>query len=416
MKCFATCTVFALALLATCCAHSAAAAPFQHPGILNNQDELNFIRDRVQARAEPWAGAFNRMMKSRYASLSYTPKPRAVVEAGPYSTPDIGAGDEKSDAIAAYTHALAWQLTGKKEHAEKAIEILNAWSGVIEQHKGHNAPLQSSWVGSVFPRAAEIVRYTDAGWKPAEVERFSQMLRKAYLPYIEEGRPSFNGNWELSMIEAMTACGVFLDDEALFQKGLSMWRRRVPAYFYLIDDGELPVPPPLGDKNTKEALVKYWYDQTTFVDGVAQETCRDFGHTLYGLAAIANTAETARQQGIDLFGEEAKRITTAMEFHAAFINGKPVPPWLGNGRLKTNAGSTWEIAYNHYHNRLGMDLPETAKVIATRIRPSGADHHEVWETLTHAELGSKGLPQLKAKELSTESEIRSKSAARNPDK
>ena len=274
---------------------------------------------------------------------------------------------------------------------------MNAWSAVLQEHKGHNAPLQSSWVGSVFPRAAEIIRYTYPDWKPAEIERFSQMLRTAYLPYIEEGRPDFNGNWELSMIEAMTAIGVFLDDEALFQKGISMWRKRVPAYFYLTQDGELPVPPPLGNKDTKEALIKYWHGQTTFVDGLAQETCRDFGHTFYGLAAMVNAAETARQQGIDLYGEEAQRITTAMEFHAAFVLGKPVPPWLGGGRLKISAGSTWEIAYNHYHNRLGMELPQTEKVILTRARPTGAGHHINWETLTHAELGSKGLPAIKPK-------------------
>ena len=211
------------------------------------------------------------MSNSRYASLTYAARPRTVVEAGPYSRPDIGAGDEKSDAIAAYTQALLWQLTGQKAHAEKAIEIMNAWSATLQEHQGHNAPLQSSWVGSVFPRAAEIIRYTYRDWKPAEIERFGQMLRKAYLPYIEEGRPGFNGNWELSMIEAMTAIGVFLDDDTLFQKGLSMWRKRVPAYFYLTEDGALPVPPPLGNKDAKDDLIKYWYGQTTFVDGLARK-------------------------------------------------------------------------------------------------------------------------------------------------
>jgi hypothetical protein len=267
---------------------------------------------------------------------------------------------------------------------------------VIQEHRGHNAPLQSSWAGSVFPRAAEIIRYTDAGWKPADIEQFGRMLRRAYLPHIEEGRPHYNGNWELSMIEAMAAIGVFLDDEALFQKALSMWRKRVPAYFYMAKDGPLPVPPPGGNKGTTEALIKYWYGQTNFVDGLCQETCRDFGHTQMGLAAMVNAAEIARQQGVDLYGEEALRITTAMEFHAAFIMRKPVPPWLGGGRLRISTQATWEIAYNHFHNRLRMDLPQTEKVILTRARPTGSGHHMNWETLTHAELGSRGLPEPRA--------------------
>lgn len=405
MERLTNCCCLAIALLAFAEPLFASEVTFHHPGILNNQEELDFIRDRVQAGAEPWKSAFTRLTESRYASLAYTPRPRVVVEAGPHSRPDIGAGDEKSDAIAAYTHALLWQLTGKKPHAEKAIEIMNAWSAVLQEHKGFNAPLQSGWVGSVFPRAAEIIRYTYPDWKPAEIERFSQMLRKAYLPYIEEGRPGYNGNWELSMIEAMTAIGVFLDDEPVFQKGLSMWRKRVPAYFYLTQDGELPVPPPLGNKEAKADLIKYWHGQTKFVDGLAQETCRDFGHTFYGLAAMVNAAETARQQGIDLYGEEAQRITTAMEFHAALVLGQPVPPWLGRGRLNISVGSTWEIAYNHYHNRLGMELPQTEKVILTRARPTGADHHIDWETLTHADLGSKGLPPLHAKEVQSSNKM-----------
>ena len=371
------------------------AQAFRHPGILNNQQEFDFIRERIEAGAEPWTSAFKRMKSNRAASLDYRPLPHDVVEAGPYSRPEIGATDEKNDAVAAYTHALCWQLTGEKAHAEKAIEILNAWSAKIKEHKGHNAPLQSSWVGSVFPRAAEILRYTSAGWSPADIERFSDALRHAYLPYIEEGRADYNGNWELSMIEAMVSIGVFLDDEALFHKGIEMWRKRVPAYFYLSRDGQLPLPPPLGMKSTKEALIKYWYDQSTFVDGLSQETCRDFGHTQYGLAAMINAAETARQQGVDLYGEEAERITKAMEFHASYILGKPVPAWLGGGKLKLSAGPTWEIAYNHFHNRLGMPLPQTERVILTRVRPTGANHHMDWETLTHADLDSQGLSDVK---------------------
>jgi hypothetical protein len=252
--------------------------------------------------------------------------------------------------------------------------------------------LQSSWTASILPRAAEIIRYTYKGWQASDIERFSQMLRKAYLPYIVEGRPDFNGNWELSMIEAMIGCGVFLNDQKLFSKGVAMWRKRVPAYFYLASDGKMPVRPPLANKVTPEEMTKYWYGQTTFVDGLGQETCRDFGHLQMGLAGMIDAAETARIQGVDLYEEERKRITAAMEFHAGFLLGKPVPPWLGNGKLRLGTISTWEIAYNHYHNRMGLNLPATQKLIATKARPTGADHFMVWETLTHAELGKKGLP------------------------
>ena len=51
----------------------------------------------------------------------------------------------------------------------------------------------------------------------------------------------------------------------------------------------------------------------------------------------------------------------------------------------------WEIGRNYYRNALGLPMPETDK-LALRIRPTGADHHMAWETLTHAGLGGVGLP------------------------
>jgi hypothetical protein len=80
----ANCRSLTIVMIAFAFPLCAQAAPFHHPGILNNQEEMDFIRDRVQAGAEPWKSAFNKMSSSRYASLTYTPKPRAVVEAGPY--------------------------------------------------------------------------------------------------------------------------------------------------------------------------------------------------------------------------------------------------------------------------------------------------------------------------------------------
>ncbi len=367
---------------------SAAAEPrvFKHPGVLVTLEQLEHVRTRVRAGDEPWQSAYQKMSASRYAALDYLPKPREIVSCGPYSKPSFGCGEERNDAVAAYTHALLWHFTRKAEHAKKAIDVMNAWSAVVRRHEGHNAPLQAAWVASILPRAAEIIRHTYDGWAPEDIARFSAMLRTAYLPFIEEGRPFYNGNWELSFIEAMISCGVFLEDTRLFEKAVAMWRLRVPAYFYLKEDGPLPVPAPLSPRTSREEIIKYWYGQETFVDGLGQETCRDFGHLQMGLAAMINTAETARIHGVDLYGEQEKRITAAMEFHAGFLLGEPVPKWLGGGKLDLNTIATWEVAYNHYYNRRGLDLPKTRKLIATKARPTGVSTFMVWETLTHAEL------------------------------
>jgi hypothetical protein len=364
---------------------------FRHPGILVTKDSLDFVKAKVAASAAPWKAAFDTAAASTYGSLTYTAAPVANVGCGPFSNPDIGCSAEKNDAAAAYTHALLYAIGGDVAHAQKSIEIMNAWSAVLTTHSLSNAPLQSGWVGAVFPRAAEIIRYTYSGWAAADVARFATMLKTAYLPLVINGARE-NGNWELSEIDAAIAIAVFTDDKATFDKGVAMWKKRVPAYLYLTTDGAYPVPPPAGNATTPQQIVAFWYNQSTFMDGLAQETCRDLGHTQYGMAAMVNAAETARIQGIDLYSLEAKRITAGLELHAKFLNGAPVPANLCGGTLTAvTPDPMWEIAFNGFGNRLSMALPQTQQLI-TKIRPTGENHHMEWETLTHAEVGSIGIP------------------------
>jgi hypothetical protein len=329
---------------------------------------------------------------SDYGSLARPASPRETVECGAYSNPNLGCSEEIKDATAAYVLAIAWNVTGDEAYARKSIEVMNAWARTLKAHTNHNAPLQSGWSGAIWPVAGEIIRHTYAGWAPGEVAAFSAMLKEVYLPVVIKGSGG-NGNWELVMIEAALEIAVFLDDRATFDRAVAMWRKRVPAYFYVTSDGEHPPPPPTGNRGTTpEAIKGFWYNVGMYVDGVAQETCRDFGHTEYGLASAIAVAETAFQQGLDLYQEHSKRLRAAMEFHADYTLGKPAPSWLCGGKLNTRLMPTWEIGFNHFHGRMGVELPLSLKLIESRIRGlDGANKHMVWETLTHAGVGWAGL-------------------------
>jgi hypothetical protein len=348
-----------------------------------NRGQLDFIKGKIAAGQQPWKGAFDSLAASPRSSHSYQARPVPMVICGPYSNPSVGCSEEWSDGIAAYGQALLWYFTGDESYAKTSIAIMNAWSAVLKGHSDSNAPLQTGWAGAEWPRAAEIIRYTYPGWAPADVQRFATMLQTVYLPKVIAGSGA-NGNWELTMIDAAIGSAVFLDDRASFEKAVAMWRQRVPAYFYLSSDGATPHPPPRGSAN--------WYGLQTYMDGVAQETCRDLGHTQYGIASTMYIAETALIQGVDLYRAEAKRLAAAVEFHAQFLDGAPVPGWLCGGTLNAvTPYPTWEIAYNALANRLGMPLPHTKNLVA-RIRPTAGNHHMAWESMTHAEVGSAGLP------------------------
>ncbi|OKJ77677.1 alginate lyase family protein [Streptomyces sp. CB02460] len=363
-------------------ARAAAPAAFTHPGVLVSRPQLDFVRAKVQAGAQPWKSAYDQMMGSKYASLSRTAKPRAVVECGSYSNPNYGCTDEREDAIAAYTLSLAWYITQDSRYAQKAIEIMDAWSAVIRDHTNSNAPLQTGWAGSSWPRAAEIIKYTYGSWPNSG--RFATMLRDVYLPKVANGSNS-NGNWELSMTEAAIGIAVFLEDRTAYDKAVAKFRGRVPAYIYVSADGALPKAAPGSGLDTRDKIVKYWQGQSTFMDGLSQETCRDLTHTGYGLSAISHIAETSRIQGQDLYPEIAERLRHALGLHAKYQVGNPVPGNLCGGSLKDSLGPVTEVGFNALHNRMGIAMTNT-QTLTERQRPAGSNNLFVaWETLTHAD-------------------------------
>ena len=356
-------------------------ATFAHPGVLVSRAQLDFLKGKVAAKAQPWLNAYNQMIGSRYASLSRTPKPRATVECGSYSNPNNGCTDEREDAIAAYTDALAWYITGNAAYAQKSIALMDAWSATIKAHTNSNAPLQTGWAGSVWPRAAEIIKYTYSSW-PNQA-RFATMLRTVYLPTVIVGSSS-NGNWELSMMEAAVGIAVFLDDRASYDRAITRFRARAQAYIYITADGSQPKYPPVGGIDTRSELIGYWQGQSTFVNGLAQETCRDFVHTGYGISAISHVAETTRIQGADMWPELSERMRHALGFHTKFENGTAVPSNICGGTVTKGLGPVTEVAFNALHNRLGIAMTNSQQYTESR-RPQGTNNLFVaWETLTHA--------------------------------
>ncbi|MFI6898500.1 alginate lyase family protein [Streptomyces sp. NPDC050256] len=360
---------------------AAAPAAFTHPGVLVSRPQLDFVRAKVQAGAQPWKSAYDQMMGSKYASLSRTAEPRAVVECGSYSNPNYGCTDEREDAIAAYTLSLAWYVTQDSRYAVKAVEIMDAWSAVIKDHTNSNAPLQTGWAGSSWPRAAEIIKYTYSNWPNAG--RFATMLRTVYLPKVINGSNS-NGNWELSMTEAAIGISVFLEDRTSYDKAVSKFRGRVPAYIYVTADGSLPKAAPGSGLDTRDEIINYWQGQSTFMDGLSQETCRDLTHTGYGLSAISHIAETSRIQGQDLYPEIADRLRHALGLHAKYQLGAAVPSSLCGGSLKDSLGPVTEVGFNALHHRMGIAMTNT-QTLTEQQRPAGSNNLFVaWETLTHA--------------------------------
>lgn len=169
------------------------------------------------------------------------------------------------------------------------------------------------------------------------------------------------------MMEAAQGISVFLNDASSYDKAMNKFFGRAPAYVYLTSDGSCPKAAPSSGLTSCSQVESYW-DQDTFPEnGIAQETCRDFRHTGYGIASMSHIAETSKIQGSDLWTTDVgTRIRYALGFHSKILLGTPVPSWLcvnhrgsvdlGNGKRDFEIT---EVGYNALNGRLGISMTNT---------------------------------------------------------
>ena len=143
------------------------------------------------------------------------------------------------------------------------------------------------------------------------------------------------------MMEAALGISVFLNDASSYDAAMTKFLGRVPAYIYLTTDGTYPKTAPGSGLTTPAEIINYWQGQSTFPEnGIAQETCRDFVHTGYGIASISHVAETSRIQGTDLYtGDIGTRLRYGLGFQSKYeLAPNTVPSWLCGGSVKTGLG------------------------------------------------------------------------------
>ncbi|MCX2889708.1 MULTISPECIES: alginate lyase family protein [unclassified Pseudomonas] len=371
---------------------------FVHPGIKVNVNYLEqFVRHNLHR--EPWKSASEKVLNDylKRADKNWVPKPRDVVDCGAYSQPDCGCTDQTRDGQAAYAQALLWVIKDDKEYAATAIKILDAWSREFTGgHIGENARLQASWAACLFISAAEILAHTASGWTTEGKARFRGMLETQFQPIIEElfygdgwKWDTVPGNWRSTGIEALLYIAIFTDNHEIFARSIQLWKDHIVASIYLESDGARPrLLPNWTRVPTDEEVNQQWGSPYRYIEGMNVESCRDFAHTAYGLAATINVAETALLQGIDLYRDEETqamaRMMQTMEFHSRYENIALMPDICERYHgIQLSAQWTFEIGYTHYAVRLGHALPET-RAFVQRHRPTQGDFHYMWESLTHA--------------------------------
>ena len=317
---------------------SAWSQPFVHPGIDQTSKDLAYMKQQVLKGEQPWKGAFDRL--KAIVDTGFTVRAHTHVLRGPYGRPNIGGDDLSKSSNMAYNYALVWYISGDKKYAGKAIEIINAWSPVLWDFDYNDAKLLAAWTGHVLCNAAEILRYSNAGWQQKDIDKFSNMLMTVYYPLMRFYYPQANGNWDGAIIHSIMAMAIFTDNRKMFGNAVDHFLH--------------------GSVNG--SIFKYIYPS-----GQCQESARDQGHVQLGLGEFAGAAQVAYTQGVDLFSIGNNRIALGYEYTAGFLLGeKPQCYGIISERAK-NLRDDYEYVYRHYASK-GVAMP-AVKIAADSVRP-----------------------------------------------
>ncbi|HZI32107.1 MAG TPA: hypothetical protein VFF11_07180, partial [Candidatus Binatia bacterium] len=148
---------------------------FVHPGLLQSRADIERMKEAVASHEEPIYSGYLVFCSNAESQLSYKMRgPLGMVG----RNPTVGQTTYDSDANAAYQCAIQWCITGNRAYADKSKAIINAWSETLTNITGRDAVLMAGLGPFKMVNAAEILRYTDAGWSPAEIQRAEKNFRE----------------------------------------------------------------------------------------------------------------------------------------------------------------------------------------------------------------------------------------------
>lgn len=320
---------------------------FLHPGIYQTRQDLDFMKEKVLAKEQPWSGAWEGLLNEPVSSLSFSPAPVAHIFRGAFGRGAVGDKELRASVWSAESHMLQWIIGGDAAHAEKAIEILNAWSETLWDFGGNDAMLLAGWTGAPLCNTAEILRSTYPKWNSAVEERFRGLMTGVYVPLLRGFFPTANGNWDGAIMQTLAAIGIYCDDRPLFDAATE-------HFLYGVANA---------------GITKYVYP-----NGQCEETDRDQGHTQLGLGQFSFMASVAWNQNVDLFRAAENRLALGFEYSSKYMLGGDVP-YFGDisARSRGRFVDFYEAAYEHYRFVKGMDMPYTEQAVQ-RAREERSRH------------------------------------------
>ncbi|KUN57389.1 Ig family protein [Streptomyces canus] len=353
----------------------AGAGGFAHPGLLHTADDLARMQAAVAAKESPVYDGYLALAAHARSKSTY-----AVQNTGQITSWGRGPANFQNqapaDAAAAYQNALMWCVTGERAHADKARDILSAWSASLTMITGADGPLGAGLQAFKFVNAAELLRHSGYdGWAAADIARCERSFLDVWYPAVSGYMLYANGNWDLTALQSILAIGVFCEERTLFEDALRFAAAGA------------------GNGSVRGRVVT--------AGGQGQESGRDQAHEQLAVGLMGDAAQVAWNQGVDLWAFDDHRILANAEYAARYNLGGDVsfaPDLDRTGKyIKTtvsekvrgNLPPIYEMYYAHYAGVRGLDTPYTRAAVfrgtgGTRVVEGGNDDLPGWGTFAYA--------------------------------
>ena len=355
--------------------------PAVYAGFLDG-NEVVAIRDRVEDGERPWRAAHDAQIRDANRALTATPS--SVVDDGSPAGVDehrFATGEDRPDYRAAIEMGtwvrdlgIGYVFTGRERFAGKAIRLLEHWfldpeTRMYPSGRNFGETYFSIEIHITLPTliyGAALVRDSPR-WASVGADR--EALRawvETYLTDLEDGRGSqryagvVKNNIYAWWVLARATAAAYLDDRDALTRAFDDWREH--AFDQLEPTG----------------LLRHERQRT---DGLE--------YSVYGLKALAFTAEIARHYGVDLYGhtlpdDDVSALLRAFEGLCPYVTDAEEWEW-GTGENgyteadRTAAGSVYELAYSRWGRT------EFREVVESIGRPLYDRRILGWTTLTHAD-------------------------------
>jgi Alginate lyase len=190
-------------------------AAYPHPGGFYTQAQIDYVKKQIAAHAEPWSSAYTRLMNSVAAKKNTQPNVPAVFNVPGYYEDKAAffasTHEMTTDADAAYMMALAYQLNGDQNLADRSARILGAWAHTNTGISGHDGQLTMAYMGVGLVLAGELLG-NYPGWAAGDRAAFQNWVRTVYIAQGAGAIQDRTNNWGEWGTFGVIAADHFLDD------------------------------------------------------------------------------------------------------------------------------------------------------------------------------------------------------------